>query len=155
MKITKMASVRIIAVLFSGFILASCIHHKEIMRPDEKRAAVSFSSEQARSTFTCTFRQIEARHPWDKKQKESTSADLLFINLYQKDYFLSESAYFNSIVDKADLNRDLILTKSEVISLYKLYFPNDRYVQIGSGDGYLKQAQARMVTPRCDIHPED
>lgn len=133
-------------------IIGGCVYQREIMRPDEKRQAINFSSDSARNTFTCTIKKIEEKFPLDKKQKDSTTANLLIVNLYTKDYFLSENAYFNYIVGKTDTNKDSTISKEEAIYLYKSYFPNHRYVVLTPEDGFFKDIEAMALKPFCDIH---
>ena len=142
-------------LIFSAFLSSGCVYQKSIVRPDEKPMPINFSSDKARETFECTLRVIKSRYPQDIKQKESTSANLLFINLYRKDYFLSEAAYGNYIIEKTDINKNMLISKEEANFLYKSYFPNHKYVSVDPGAGFLRRIEAAAVAPLCNIHIEN
>lgn len=145
---------RVLGVFFITSLLPGCMYHTEIVRPAERRVAVDFSSSSAREAFICTLRQIETFRPRDKKAKESTSAHLLIFTFYQRHYVLSDAAYFNHLVGKADLNKNQIITKDETNLLYSSYFPSHRYISTSPDSSFFTRLKAKLFNPRCDIHPE-
>ena len=147
-----MKRIKILILPLMLMAISGCVYRKEIVRPDDLRKPINFSSESARDTFTCSLKRIEDRFPFDKKQENLTNARFLILTLYRKEYFLSENAYFNSIIEKTDSNKDSIISKEEANALYKSYFLNHKYVDLQPGDGVFKQLGASISTPLCDMH---
>lgn len=102
-------------LLLSGCVSKS--HHEEVIGVDVPRKQVVFESEEARSRFV---QEVANRYPAERRQ--SYALDAKYPNgsavphaiAASTTKVLSENAFYNSQVAKADANGDQTLTDGEV-----------------------------------------
>lgn len=141
-----------ISIILVTTLLGGCITTRNIVRPDEQRKAIKFETEEARDTFNCTIVMVRKKFPLDNKQINTSGAHFTAFLSYKNEYYLSDAAYFNSLVDKADSNGDAVITKTEANYLYKSYFAHHEYINVEPTDGIIKRLEAGQKKPLCDIH---
>ena len=142
---------KVLTLFVLSILVAGCVTTKTIVRPDEARRAINFESEGARDTFNCTLSRIRSYHPLDNKQDNESTASLTDLIVFKREYYLSDSAYFNFLLDKTDSNRDAVISKPEANALYKIYFPSHAYIEVGPNGSFFQRASASVRKPRCDI----
>ncbi len=89
--------------------LSGCISTSSTKYNDVERSTVSFETEKAGRTFYETLSQFPEAQT---RQTESTSVNLIVLNLHQKT-ISGPNRFFNQAIELCDTNKDKVISETE------------------------------------------